>query len=108
MHNQVYLIGRLVKDIEVEEKDNSTKAIITIAVQRSYKNEEGIYESDLIPCILWNGVATHTKEYCEKGDLVGIKGRLQIVDEKIVAIADKITFLSSKKQEEVEVGEISE
>ena len=50
----------------------------TIAVQRSYKNAEGVYETDFIRCTLWNAVASSTSEYCHKGDIVGIKGRIQV------------------------------
>lgn len=106
MHNMVYLIGRIAKDLEVEKTDDSNKATITIAVQRSFKNENGIYECDFVPCILWNGIAVHTSEYCQKGDLVGIKGRIQTIDEKLVVVADKISFLS--KQQVTEEGEVSE
>ena len=27
--------------------------------------------------MLWNGIASATKDYCHKGDVVGIKGKLQ-------------------------------
>ena len=78
MHNVVYLIGRLTEDPTLknigDEKDMLT---INLAVQRSYKNENGLYETDFIRCILWNGIAKSTSDYCHKGDLVGVKGRLQ-------------------------------
>ena len=109
MHNMVYLIGRLANDPEIKILDDERSTLsINLAVQRSFKNEEGLYETDFIRCILWNGIATHVSEYCHKGDLVGIKGRLQNRsyekdDEKkyiTEVIADKVTFLSSKKSEE--------
>lgn len=37
----------------------------------------GEYETDFINCVLWDSVAKSTSEYCKKGDIVGIKGRLQ-------------------------------
>lgn len=99
MHNIVYLIGRLANDIELEKKIAS----ITLAVQRTYKNEEGIYETDFIDCILYNQVASHTSKYCHKGDLVGVKGRLQTHGEKeLKVVVDKISFLCSKKSEDNE------
>ena len=109
MHNMVYLIGRLTEDPEVKKLDgDKSTLIINLAVQRSYKNEEGIYETDFIRCILWNGIANHTSEYCHKGDLVGVKGRLQTrkyeVDEETKyiteVIVDKVSFLSSRKIDE--------
>ena len=78
MHNMVYLIGRLTQDIEIVEMEDGVKrGKLVLAVQRPYKNFDGIYETDFIDCILWNAVAENTAEYCKKGDLVGIKGRIQ-------------------------------
>lgn len=96
MSNQVIVVGRLANDIKLE----NNKCEIILSVNRPFKNEEGIYETDLISCLLWNGVAENTAEYCKKGDLVGVKGRLQTEDNKLIVIAEKITFLSSKKEEE--------
>lgn len=110
MLNQVVLVGRLTDDIEVISKENGKKvSSLVLAVQRSYKNSEGIYEADFIKCTLWNAVASSTSEYCHKGDIVGIKGRLQVnsYEDKdgtkkysTEVIAEKVTFLSSKKVDE--------
>ena len=101
MLNQTVLVGRLVSDPQINETENERKVTtITLAVPRSYKNENGIYDTDFIPCILWNGIAINTCEYCKKGDLVGIKGRLQSNEGKVEIIAEKVTFLSSKPKEE--------
>ena len=108
--NQIILVGRLTSDPEIitTEKDKKMSAI-TIAVTRSFKNTEGIYESDFIRCILWNNIALNTCEYCHTGDVIGVKGRLQTrsyedenKNRKYITevIAEKITFLSSKKTEE--------
>ena len=99
MLNQTVLVGRLVSKPEIkgEEKKYAT---ITLAVPRSYKNEEGIYDTDFISATLFGSVATNTVEYCNKGDVVGIKGRLQTTDDKLELIAEKVTFLSSKKEDE--------
>ena len=102
MHNMVYLIGRLTSNIEVEEQGNIVKTTIKIAVQRNFKNEEGIYETDIIPCMLWNGIATQASGYCQKGDLVGLKGRIECLNEGFVVVVDKISFLSSRTSEEGE------
>ena len=97
MLNNIYLVGRLVSDPELKETENNKKVSkITLAVPRSYKNEDGIYETDFIPARLFNGIATQTLEYCKKGDLIGIKGRLQMSD-TLEVIAEKVTFLSTNK-----------
>ena len=108
MLNQTVIVGRLVRDPELYETENGNKVTnITLAVTRSYKNVNGEYDTDFVPCVLWKGVAENTVEYCRKGDLLGVKGHVQTrdieVDEdvkrKLVEIvAEKVTFLSSKKQ----------
>lgn len=101
MLNQIILVGRLVDKPIVEENENGQKiATVNLAVPRSFKNSDGEYETDFIPCILWNSVAATTCEYCRKGDLIGIKGRLQCTTDKLNVIAEKVTFLSSKKTDE--------
>ena len=109
MLNQTVLVGRLVSDPELRETDNGNKVTnITLAVPRSYKNVNGEYDTDFIPCVLWKGIAENTAEYVKKGDLIGIKGHLQtrsleldenIKRQSVEIIAEKVTFLSSKKQE---------
>ena len=106
MLNQTVLVGRIVKNPELKETGSGNKVTnVTLAVPRSYKNSEGQYETDFISCVLWKGIAENTVEYCKKGDLVGIKGRIQtreyITDEDekkhvVEVVAEKVTFLSSK------------
>ena len=100
MLNQVIIVGRLVEKPIIEENENGRKVSeITIAVPRSFKNDEGIYDTDFIKCTLWNIIAENTVEYCDKGDLVGIKGRLQCLGgNELQLVAEKVTFLSSRKE----------
>lgn len=110
MLNQTVIVGRLVRDPEIKETETGKKITnITLAVPRSYKNINGEYDTDFIPCILWQGIAESTTEYVKKGDLLGIKGRVQSrvleLDEGhkknvVELIAEKVTFLSSKKADE--------
>lgn len=98
MLNQIFLVGRVVSDLEINETENEKKfTSLKLAVQRSYKNENGEYETDFIPCILWNTIAVNTCEYCKKGDLVGVKGRIRNIEDRIEVIAEKVSFLSSRK-----------
>lgn len=106
MLNQIILVGRLVRDISVNKSDNGTKvATIPLAIPRSFKNMEGTYDTDFIDCVAFDNIATNTSEYCNKGDIVGVKGRVQsrVVEEgdtkKTVVdiIAEKVTFLTNKK-----------
>ena len=110
MLNQMIIVGRLVSNPELRETENGKKVTnITLAVPRSYKNTKGEYETDFIDCVLWTGIAENTVEYCKKGDILGVKGRVQtrsidLGDEKrkyiTEIVAEKVTFLSPKKKEE--------
>lgn len=111
MLNQTVIVGRIAKAPELRETENGKKVTnVTLAVPRSFKNAEGIYETDFINCVLWKGIAESTVEYCKKGDLVGVKGRIQTrVYEKdeekkytTEVVAEKVTFLSSLRTKEAE------
>ncbi len=112
MLNQVVLVGRLTDDLEVTETEKGKKVTTMIlAVQRTFKNADGVYEADFIKCTLWNAVASSTSEYCKKGDIIGLKGRIQVnsYEDKdgtkkysTEVIAEKVTFLSSKPPEDTE------
>ena len=107
MLNQIVLVGRLVQDPEIKELENGAKtSYITLAVSRNWKNADGIYETDFIPCLLYKGIAENTTKYCKKGDVIGVKGRVQTKQEEdktiIEIVAEKVTFLSSRKETEEE------
>lgn len=108
MLNQVILVGRLVRDPEVKETSEGKKVShITLAVNRSYKNNEtGKYDADFISCTLWEGIAEATANHCKKGGIIGVKGRLmtrtlEIEENKKISypdlVAERITFISSGK-----------
>ena len=113
MMNQVVLVGRIVYSPELHETDSGLKVTtITLAVPRAFKNPDGEYETDFIKCVIWRGIAENVAEYVNKGDLVGVKGRIQMrtVDDDpknqiMEIIADKVSFLSSKPKEVVPEAE---
>ncbi len=107
MLNQVVIAGRLVADPEcVTTENNKKRSLVTVAVPRSYKNIDGNYETDFIQCVLWDGIAENTCEYCKKGDIIGVKGRIQTskyekdgeTKYSTDVIAEKISFLGSSKK----------
>lgn len=111
MLNQVILVGRLTRNITVHKSEKGVKvATITLAIPRSFKNVEGTYDTDFVDCVAFESIAENTKEYCSKGDIVGVKGRIQsrVVEKEdkkenvMEIIAEKITFLSSRNKEEKE------
>lgn len=114
MVNQIVLVGRIARAPETRTTENGKKfATLTLAVPRNYKNVNGEYETDFLDCTMWSSVAESTSEYCQTGDMIGVKGRLQtrIIDtpegikkRKTEIIAEKVTFLtsnSSRKKEEI-------
>lgn len=109
--NSYTLIGRLVKDLEIKESENKKKyGYITIAVDRTYKTSEGEKITDFIDMIVWNETAERVAEYCKKGDLLGVNGRIETRmtevedhNEKVTTlVCDRVYFLSSKKETESE------
>lgn len=107
--NQAIFVGRIVAEPSLETTESgATVSNITVAVPRPYKNEEGVYETDFIDCTLWNNIAQNTAEYCKKGDVIGVKGRVQTnISERdgekkkfMNIVAEKITFLSSRSKEQ--------
>ena len=109
MINMVMLVGRLVSDPEIVEHEDGKKiSHVTLAVNRKFKGTDGVYHTDFIDCTFWNQIAKNICEYCSKGDLVGVRGRIQVdnfekdgVKKKVTSVvADSITFLSSVKSKE--------
>lgn len=101
MTNQFIITGRLVENPVVKEtKEGKKISKIIIAIQRNFKNNEGIYETDFIPCILYSNLAINVEKYCKQGDLIGISGKIQCLNKNLKMIGEKITFLSSNSKEE--------
>ena len=109
MLNQIVLVGRLTRDIVVNKAESGAKvATISLAIPRSFKNSDGLYDTDFVDCVVFDTIAENTSEYCGRGDIVGVKGRVQSrtieKGEKretvVEIIAEKVTFLSSHTKEE--------
>ena len=114
--NNVILVGRLTSNPEVVQVENDKKVTtVLLAVNRNFKNSDGLYDIDFIRCILWNSIASTTTEYCKVGDVIGVKGRFQSSKYKedngkiryvTDVVAERVTFLSTNKKHE-EVNEES-
>ena len=70
--NKAFIVGRMIKSPE----ENGKAIKFTIAVTRDYKNTNGEYESDFIRCVAFGVTGNYIKEYCHKGDLIGIDGSI--------------------------------
>ena len=106
MINNIMLIGRIANNPKLIEENGHKCSYITLANNREFKNSEGIYETDFIDIKVFYPMCDSLVEYCHKGDLIGVKGRLETsVYEKgngekfkiTFVFATKITFLSSSK-----------
>ena len=108
--NKVIEIGRVTKAIELKQTPAGTSVVeFSIAVKRTFKNANGEYESDFFNCVAFKNTAELMSRYVNKGDMVGIEGRLQTRSytnkegRKIYVteiVVDEVEFLQTKKQEE--------
>ena len=54
MLNSLILVGRLTKEIYIKETETGKKVgTLSLAIPRSFKNMNGVYETDFINCTLW-------------------------------------------------------
>lgn len=78
MINQVTLVGRLTKDPELKiTAEGVSVANVTLAVSRNFRNQKGEIDTDFVQCTLWRKMAENLAQYCRKGSLIGIIGRIQ-------------------------------
>lgn len=110
MMNKIILIGRLTKDVELRyTTSNRACASFTIAVNRTYTNQEGKRESDFINIVAWDKLGENVSKYTHKGSLVAIEGRLQVRSYEnqegrriyvTEVIASTVQFLETKEKSE--------
>lgn len=108
--NKVQLIGNLTKDPELNETPSGVAVCrFSIAVNRSYANEEGERIADYFNITVWRGQAENCGKFLKKGSKVAIVGSLQNrtyedkdgVERKVTdIIASEVEFLTSIKSEE--------
>ena len=78
MINNVTLVGRLTKDVELKyTPSNVANVSFTLAVNRTFKNANGEREADFINCVIWRQAAENFANWAKKGALIGITGRIQ-------------------------------
>lgn len=117
MINQVTLIGRIVETPILKNYEGEfSVTTLTLAVSRPFKNMEGNYDTDFIRISLWNKIAKNTCEYTQKGDVVAVKGRLQMKETEVSfgnekkkinvleVIGERVIFIQSNQKKEVLSG----
>ncbi|MBD8005599.1 single-stranded DNA-binding protein [Bacillus norwichensis] len=78
MMNRVVLVGRLTKDPDLRYTPNGVPvANFTLAVNRTFTNQQGEREADFVNCVIWRRPAENVANFLKKGSLAGVDGRLQ-------------------------------
>lgn len=100
--NNICLVGRIVNTPSLEKDDkNRYVCDITLAVNRSDKNCEGVYDTDFIKCRLYRNVGEKTCEYCRKGDLIGVIGSVSsLPSDNVYVIVNKVMCIAPKNKGE--------
>lgn len=75
---KVIAMGRVTKEPEVRYTQ-SGKCVCTfiIAVNREFKNEDGNYDADFVPVVVWGKAAELAGNSLDKGHRILVEGRLQ-------------------------------
>ena len=109
--NNVVLIGRLTKDVELKyiQGTGTPVANFAIAVDREFAGKDGKKEVDFIDIQVWGKSAENCSNYIGKGSLVGIQGSIRIdlyqnkegENRKITRVnANRVQFLDTKRTEQ--------
>ncbi|ORJ28166.1 single-stranded DNA-binding protein, partial [Streptococcus oralis] len=56
---------------------NVAVATFTLAVNRTFKSQNGEREADFINCVMWRQQAENLANWAKKGSLIGVTGRIQ-------------------------------
>ena len=97
MLNQLVLVGRLSNKTQIKLNEKG-EPYMKIKLQIMDTQEQPIYVGIDIHGQMTNSV----NEYCQKGDILGVKGSIGVKNNLITIIANKVTFLSAKKDIELE------
>lgn len=77
--NKCILVGRLTRDPETRYSQGENANAITrfsIAVNRRFKNKDGIYDADFPNCVCYGKTAEFVNQFFKKGMAIGVVGRL--------------------------------
>ena len=108
MLNTVILMGRLTRDPELRTTPQGVSVVsFSLAVDRNYARQGEEKQTDFINITAWRNTADFVAKYFTKGQLVAIRGRLQVrswddaqTGQKRYAtdvVADEVFLAKSKK-----------
>lgn len=108
--NRILLVGRLTKNPDLRYTPNGVAvATFTLAVNRTFANQQGERETDFINCVIWRKQAENVANFLKKGSLAGVDGRLHTrnyegQDGKRVyvteVVAENVQFLDTRNSSE--------
>lgn len=76
--NKSIIMGRLTAQPELRQTQNGTASCrFTVAVNRRFKNANGEYDADFIPCVAWRQTAEFVSKYFSKGSMICVEGSLR-------------------------------
>ncbi|WP_108306017.1 single-stranded DNA-binding protein [Metalysinibacillus jejuensis] len=76
--NHVGLVGRITKHPVLRElAGGKVQTSFSLAINRTYKNQNGEVDTDFVLCIAWGRLAETIVNHCGKGSLIGVSGRIQ-------------------------------
>lgn len=76
--NTAFLLGRLVRDCEVRYTTTGKCVCqFTLAVDRTFTNQDGQREADFINIVIWGKTAELAGNSLQKGHRVLVRGRIQ-------------------------------
>lgn len=77
--NRCVLIGNLTKDPELRSTPNGVSVCsFTLAVSRTFSNQNGDRETDFINIVVWRKQAENAAKYLRKGSQAAVAGRIQV------------------------------
>ncbi|MGY4105059.1 single-stranded DNA-binding protein [Ignavigranum ruoffiae] len=76
--NTVQLVGRLTREVDLKFTSSGVAVgTFTLAVNRSFTNQQGEREADFINCVIWRKAAENLANFTRKGSQIGVEGRIQ-------------------------------
>ena len=106
MTNRVVLIGRLTKDPDLKYSESNLPVLrFTIAVNRTFTDQNGQKQADFINCVAFRKQAENMARFLGRGSQIAVEGRIQTrnyqgKDGNTVyvteVVAESVQFLESK------------
>ena len=110
MINNVMLIGRITKDIELRyTQSNTACATFDLAISNGKDKEGNDRKADFIRCVTWEKQAENMANYTHKGSQIAIDGSIKTDSYdgedgkkhyRTYVLARRVKFLDNKKVEE--------